>query len=161
MLLRRAALAPAITPTILLRIQTALCPCREEAAAGERIRSRTIEPLIDLAPAPEETCDILHPFEVTHGNATRIRQHIGYDEAALRAQNPIGVGSCWTVSYLDNHPRGNRRCIRGGDLRFESRGHSDDPSAVLGKYSRRRFTNIAETFLRNGWLDVAARSTPI
>src|SRR6266550_6166211 len=84
----------------------------QDVSAGAHVRAITIRGLIDLVKriahgvfqslvnallAPEERILILHPFEITYRNATRVRENVRNQHYASIFKHSIGCRSGWSI----------------------------------------------------------------
>ena len=72
---------------------------------AERLDHDVLEPLVDLALAPEEARAVLHPLEVGHRHAAGVGQDVRHDEDVLRVQDLVGALRRRAVGALDDDLR--------------------------------------------------------
>ena len=88
---------------------------------ANRLFQRTVDPIF----APEERILILHPFVITHGYATGIRQDIGNQQRAIVFQHAIGHWSRRAVRQFSDNRCLNSAHVRRSDAVFQSRWTKD------------------------------------
>ena len=62
---------------------------------AEGLDHDVLEPLVDLALAPEEAGAVLHPLEVGHGHAAGVGEDVGHDQDALLVRGSRRRAASW------------------------------------------------------------------
>src|SRR5205823_4810183 len=97
---------------------------------GERAHHDALQSAVDRLLVPEVAAPVLHPLEVAHGHAARVRQDVGYDEDPLFLENLVGGSGRGTVgAFADDLGLDVGSVLAGDDVLGRGGHHA---IAVLG-----------------------------